>query len=158
MLGRDVPGAGLRRAEQAGEQPPAECPDLQRDLNACRQQPAGSKKLILLSLGGGAGAYQLNAWTSFLASTPYSKNARVYLGLPGSAAAAARPSFDLNPKQAADLIAAFYCRANLGGVAVWDATYARANVAAAGGKNFYQNMKSSLLAASLDRRLPCTPK
>lgn len=99
--------------------------------------------------------FTYDAWTAFLGATKYSKNARVFLGLPASAAAA-RPGFDLSVKQATDLVNAFYCRPNFGGVAVWDATYAAAHVV--GGRNFYQNMKGALDAASRDKRLSCTKK
>ncbi len=101
--------------------------------------------------GIAAAGFTYDAWKAFLAGTP-SRNARIYIGLPGSAAAA-RPGFDLTVKQAANIASAHYCRANFGGVAIWDATYAGANVA--GGKNFYQNVKAALNAAAVDKRLPC---
>lgn len=104
------------------------------------------------SSSANAAGFTYDAWTSFLAGTPYSKNARVYIGLPGSSAAA-RPGFDLSVRQVADVVSAYYCRGNFGGVAVWEATYASANVA--GGRNFYQNAKAALGAAGSDRRLAC---
>lgn len=100
-----------------------------------------------------ANGFTYDAWTSFLAGTAYSKSARLYIGLPGEADAAARPGFDLTVRQAADLASAHYCRGNFGGVAVWEATYAAANVV--GGRNFYQNVKGALKTAAADRRLAC---
>lgn len=96
--------------------------------------------------------FTFDAWSTWLAGTS-SKDARLYVGLPGSAAAA-NPGNDLSVAQASNLANAYYCRANFGGVAVWEATYASANVA--GGKNFYQNIKAALNAASKDTRQTCS--
>ncbi|KAI1772000.1 carbohydrate-binding module family 18 protein [Hypoxylon cercidicola] len=104
--------------------------------------------------GGAAPAtagFTYDTWTSWLASTP-SKNARLFLGLLGSGGAGASSSV-VSVAQAQNLVDAYYCRANFGGVSVWEATYAAANVA--GGLNFYQNMKKDLNASSTDTRLSC---
>ncbi|KAH9991677.1 carbohydrate-binding module family 18 protein [Xylariaceae sp. FL0662B] len=99
--------------------------------------------------------FTYDAWTDFLAGSPYSRNARLYIGMPGSAAAANAGS-DVNVTQAQNLASAYYCRGNFGGVAVWEATYASANVV--GGKNFYQAMKAALNAAAADPKvLSCSP-
>ncbi|RYO95172.1 hypothetical protein DL766_004199 [Monosporascus sp. MC13-8B] len=101
-----------------------------------------------------AAGFTYDAWTSLLAGT-YSRNARVYLGLPGSARAAS-PWFELTVRQAANLANAYYRRSNFGGVAIWEATYASENVAS--GKNFYQNLKAALNTASTNKRLSCVPR
>ncbi|RYP77207.1 hypothetical protein DL771_001256 [Monosporascus sp. 5C6A] len=97
--------------------------------------------------------FTYDAWTTFLAGT-YSREARVYLALPGSAKAASS-WFELTVRQAANLANAYYCRSNFGGVAIWEATYASENLAS--GKNFYQNLKAALNTASTNKRLPCVP-
>ncbi|KAK8065718.1 endoglucanase type K [Apiospora hydei] len=96
--------------------------------------------------------FTYDSWSTWLAGT-YSRNARLYIGLPGSAAAA-NPGNDLSVAQAATIANAYYCRSNFGGTAIWEATYASANVA--GGKNFYQNLKVVLNAASKDPRQRCS--
>ncbi|KAI1867613.1 hypothetical protein JX265_007415 [Neoarthrinium moseri] len=90
------------------------------------------------------GGFTYDAWTTWMATTP-SKNARLYIGLPGSANAA-NSGFDLTVPEASNLINAYYCSANFGGIAIWEATYASSNVV--NGKNFYQNMKSVLTTAA----------
>ncbi|KAK8058632.1 hypothetical protein PG994_009080 [Apiospora phragmitis] len=99
-----------------------------------------------------AAGFTYDAWSTWLAGT-YSKNARLYIGLRGSAAAANRGN-DLSVAQDSRLANAYYCLANFGGMAVWEATYAGTNVA--GGKNFYQNVKTALNAASKDPRQKCS--
>ncbi|KAI1374212.1 carbohydrate-binding module family 18 protein [Hypoxylon crocopeplum] len=95
--------------------------------------------------------FTFDTWTTWLASTP-SKNARLFIGLPGSSSAASAVSV-VGTAQAQNLIDAYYCRSNFGGVGVWEATYAAANVAS--GLNFYQNMKKVLNTSSTDTRLSC---
>ncbi|KAI4869729.1 carbohydrate-binding module family 18 protein [Hypoxylon rubiginosum] len=105
---------------------------------------------------GGAfatGGFTYDTWTSWLSGTP-SRNAKLYLGLLGSGAAGSAASLVTVP-QAQNLIDAYYCRSNFGGVSVWESTYAAANVA--GGLNFYQNMKKDLNTSSTDTRLSCVP-
>ncbi|KAI1384214.1 carbohydrate-binding module family 18 protein [Hypoxylon trugodes] len=95
--------------------------------------------------------FTFDTWTTWLASTP-SKNAKLFIGLPGSSGAAAASSV-VTPAQAQNLIDAYYCRGNFGGVSVWEATYAAANVV--NGLNFYQNLKRDLNTSSSDTRLSC---
>lgn len=98
----------------------------------------------------GAG-FTFDAWTSWLAGTP-SKNARLFVGLPGSAQAASAASV-VTPAGALSLGSAFFCRANFGGFAVWEATYGASNVV--GGLNFQDNMKKNLNVSGADTRLAC---
>ncbi|KAI1102466.1 carbohydrate-binding module family 18 protein [Jackrogersella minutella] len=95
--------------------------------------------------------FTFDSWVSWLAATP-SKNAKLFIGLPGSGTAASSASL-VTPAQAQGLIDAYYCRANFGGISVWEATYAVAY--SVGGLNFYQNMKKDLNTASIDGRLSC---
>ncbi|KAI1479373.1 carbohydrate-binding module family 18 protein [Daldinia eschscholtzii] len=97
------------------------------------------------------GGFTFDTWTSWLSSTS-SKNARLFIGLPGSTSAASASSF-VPPAQAQNLIDAYFCRANFGGVSVWEATYAAAY--SANGLNFYQNMKRDLNTSTTDTRLSC---
>lgn len=83
-------------------------------------------------------------WTTYLAYTP-SKNARLFIGLPGSAEAAS-PDSAITVKQAKSLVNAYYCRPNFGGVSIWEATSAAANIY--GPRNFYQNIKIILRVAT----------
>lgn len=78
---------------------------------------------------GGAFAwagFTYDNWTTYLTSTP-SKNARLFISLPGSGAAAANPAYAVSLKGASNLANAYYCRPNFGGVAIWDATRASNN-------------------------------
>ncbi|KAI1454700.1 carbohydrate-binding module family 18 protein [Annulohypoxylon moriforme] len=95
--------------------------------------------------------FTFDQWVTWLSSTP-SKNARLFIGLPGSSNAASAASL-VSPTQAQNLIDAYYCRSNFGGISVWEATYAAANVA--NGRNFYQNMKKDLNTSSTDTKLSC---
>ncbi|KAI1081878.1 carbohydrate-binding module family 18 protein [Whalleya microplaca] len=97
--------------------------------------------------------FTFDAWAAFLAGTKYSQNARLYIGLPGSAAAANAGS-EVSVAQAQSLASAYYCRPSFGGVAVWEATYASANVV--DGKNFYQAVKAGLNAAAADPKICST--
>ncbi|KAI0137659.1 carbohydrate-binding module family 18 protein [Hypoxylon sp. NC0597] len=95
--------------------------------------------------------FTFDTWTTWLASTP-SKNARLFIGLPGSIAAA-NPSSMVTAAQAANLVDAYYCRDIFGGVAIWEATYAATNVV--GGLNFYQSLKRALNTLSGEARPSC---
>jgi chitinase len=97
--------------------------------------------------------FTYTAWTNWLSNTP-SAAARLYIGLPGAPAAASAGSY-INTTQARSLASAYYCRPNLGGIAIWEATYAEGNVAC--GNTFYAMMKKNLLAASADSRLRTCP-
>lgn len=83
-------------------------------------------------------------WTTYLQTTP-SKNARLFIGLPGSNASAISNQV-LTVKAANNLLNAYYCRPNFGGVSIWEATSAASNIY--GTRNFYQNMKVVLQAAA----------
>ncbi|KAK9790302.1 hypothetical protein SCARD494_08608 [Seiridium cardinale] len=83
-------------------------------------------------------------WTNWLANTP-SKHARLFLSLPGSAAAANK-GYEVTLRGENSIANAYYCRPNFGGISVWDATYASANMH--GTRNFYQNTKVILNVAS----------
>ncbi|KAK9418821.1 hypothetical protein SUNI508_07593 [Seiridium unicorne] len=83
-------------------------------------------------------------WTNWLANTP-SKNARLFLSLPGSATAADK-GYQVTLRGENSIANAYYCRPNFGGISVWDATYASANMH--GTRNFYQNAKVILNVAS----------
>ncbi|OTA94089.1 glycoside hydrolase family 18 protein [Hypoxylon sp. CO27-5] len=98
-----------------------------------------------------AAGFTFDAWTTWLAGTP-SKDARLFIGLPGSVAAA-NPSSMITAAQAADLLDAYYCRDVFGGVAIWEATYAAGNVV--DGVNFYQSMKRALDALAGEARPSC---
>ncbi|KAI0839231.1 carbohydrate-binding module family 18 protein [Hypoxylon sp. FL0890] len=95
--------------------------------------------------------FTFDDWTTWLASTP-SRDARVFIGLPGSSGAANAASA-VTAAQARDLIDAYYCRGSFGGVSVWEATFAEANVV--DGLNFYQDMKRALNMLSSDKKLSC---
>ncbi|KAI8625604.1 carbohydrate-binding module family 18 protein [Xylariaceae sp. FL1651] len=53
-------------------------------------------------------------------TTQYSKNARVFIGLPGSSAAA-NLGFDLSTAQTCFIAEVHYCKPNFGSIAVWEA-------------------------------------
>ncbi|KAI1819772.1 carbohydrate-binding module family 18 protein [Xylaria intraflava] len=98
-----------------------------------------------------AAGFTFDDWVKFLANTP-SKDARVYIGVPASPAAANKGN-EISSAQARSLAAAYYCNTNFGGISIWSATYASSNVE--DGKNFFQNAKESLQALAADTRLPC---
>ncbi|OTB01299.1 carbohydrate-binding module family 18 protein, partial [Hypoxylon sp. CI-4A] len=95
--------------------------------------------------------FTFDTWTTWLASTP-SKNAKLFIGLLGSAQAGSAASM-VTPAQAQSLVSAYYCRSNFAGVSVWEATYAASNVV--NGLNFYQNMKKDLNTSSTATALSC---
>ncbi|KAI2469541.1 carbohydrate-binding module family 18 protein [Annulohypoxylon bovei var. microspora] len=95
--------------------------------------------------------FTFDQWVTWLSTTP-SKNARLFIGLPASSSAASAASV-VTPAQAQNLIDAYYCRSNFGGISVWEATYAAANVV--NGLNFYQNMKKDLNTSSTNTKLSC---
>ncbi|KAL8393284.1 hypothetical protein RB595_003171 [Gaeumannomyces hyphopodioides] len=100
-----------------------------------------------------AAGFTFDDWARHLRGTP-SRGARLLVGLPGGARAAA-PGQYVPPDAARRLVEAYYCRPQFAGVAVWDATYA---AAAAASLPFYASAKSALARASADRRLrQCPP-
>ncbi|KAI2626377.1 carbohydrate-binding module family 18 protein [Xylaria nigripes] len=96
--------------------------------------------------------FTFDSWVSFLATTPYNRDARVYIGVPGSAAAAI-PGNDVSSQHVHSLAAAHYCRPNFGGIAIWEATAATGNVE--NGRNFFENAKESLRVVAADIRISC---
>ncbi|KAI1433838.1 carbohydrate-binding module family 18 protein [Xylaria sp. CBS 124048] len=109
--------------------------------------------------GGGAArpdpaGLTFESWVWFLASSPHSQNARVYLGLPGSPAAA-NPGSYVTSAQARALASAFYCNGRFGGISIWEATYAAGNIEGGRNLNFFQNAKASLKGLWSDPRIPC---
>lgn len=93
--------------------------------NTSAQHAAGS------ALGLGSAT---DAWTTFLNG---------YIELPSSTSAVTNPAFYLNLAEALQLIKAYLCRSNFGGVMLWDATYVDNNVNA--GFPYYLLMKDYLL-------------
>lgn len=91
----------------------------------------------------------LDAWISFLATTP-SSGARVFAGIPGSTSAANTGSY-VNVTDMMNFVSAHYCRAKFTGVAIWDATYADRNLVY--GLPFYVQAKAALGRASRDSRV-----
>ncbi|KAH8898654.1 glycoside hydrolase, partial [Thozetella sp. PMI_491] len=66
--------------------------------------------------------FTFDAWASWLVGTP-SQNALLFIGLPGSAAAA-NAGMSVTVAESQNLIDAYYCRRTFGGVSIWEATYA----------------------------------
>jgi chitinase len=95
--------------------------------------------------------FSYDAWAKFLVGTK-SAAAKLYIGLPGSTAAANSAHY-LQPAEAARLLKNFYCHANFGGVMLWDATYAANNLN--GGIPYYATIKKLLLAESKDTSKAC---
>ncbi|KAI0863234.1 glycoside hydrolase superfamily [Xylaria cubensis] len=93
-----------------------------------------------------------DSWVDWLNNTTYSKGAPIFLTLPGSNPAASTGAY-ITVAQTQLLASAYYCRASFAGIGVWDATYAELSIAS--GRNFYQNAKVTLNAASIDKRLLC---
>lgn len=100
--------------------------------------------------------FTYNAWTALLAGTA-SANAKIYIGLPGSATAAgsysSTNSYYLTPKEVATLVSAFYCDAHFGGIMIWEATYAESSVT--DGLPYYQSVKNVLLAQDTSSSSSC---
>lgn len=96
-----------------------------------------------------------NSWTSFVAGTA-SKNAKLYIGFPGSRKAVGDGSNYITVYEARRLARSYFCRANFGGVAIWEATYAEENIER--GVPFYESLKKALVSLSQDRGLSCYAK
>jgi chitinase len=92
------------------------------------------------------------AWTEFLVGSA-SKNAKIYIGLPGSKQAVWDGSFALGDYEARRLLKSYFCKANFGGVVIWEATYADSNIEK--GLPFYRNIKNGLTAFSNDKNSGC---
>ncbi|KAG9943618.1 glycoside hydrolase, partial [Aureobasidium melanogenum] len=82
-----------------------------------------------------------NDWTGV-----QSKNAdlKLYVGLPGSTAAASDASYYLQPSEVKTLISKVYSNARFGGIMVWESTYAGNNVIC--NRNYLTWMKQILTA------------
>ncbi|KAJ3575486.1 hypothetical protein NPX13_g4019 [Xylaria arbuscula] len=94
-------------------------------------------------------------WADWLKTTKYSQDARIFLTLPGSNAAANTGAY-ITVAQTKQLASAYYCEDKFAGIGVWDATYAEQSIAS--GKYFFQNAKTTLQAAAIDTRLSCNKK
>ena len=70
--------------------------------------------------------FGFNDWVNFLVGTA-SANAKLYIGLPGSPSAAGAPSNYLNPTELSNIVAAYFCKPNFGGLMIWEATAAENN-------------------------------
>ncbi len=102
---------------------------------------------------GASNAFSYDEWSNFLIGTA-SANAKLYIGLPASSAAAgSAQNYYLDPSEVATLTEAFYCRANFGGVMLWEATYAENNVV--NGEPYYDAVKQVLLNDATDPSLSC---
>lgn len=96
--------------------------------------------------------FNWNDWANWANSDAYNKNIKLYLGLPGSPAAAGSGYVDADT--AKSTIQSISGNSHFGGVAIWDASQAYANVA--NGQNFAQSIKSILNGISGDNSSPTT--
>lgn len=92
-----------------------------------------------------AGGFTYDAWAA-AAAAGASAAAKLYIGLPGSADAVDDPTFYLNPNETQNLIDAYFCNTNFGGVAIYDASYADENMDA-GAQTYAQWTKQVLTDA-----------
>ncbi|PNS15983.1 Chitinase 1 [Sphaceloma murrayae] len=74
----------------------------------------------------------------------FNKNAKIYIGVPGSSAASNSLDYYLPPKEADLLINKYYKDSKFGGIMLWEATYAKNNVVC--GKNYPTWIKQILNA------------
>lgn len=88
-----------------------------------------------------SGGFTYDTWTTSLA-TSASSGAKLFLGLAGSEYAVDDTSYYVNQNETTNLINAYFCNRNFGGVAIWDAEYADENVYL--GQSFTQLTKTSL--------------
>ncbi|KAK9489164.1 putative endochitinase [Lipomyces doorenjongii] len=96
--------------------------------------------------------FSYNAWTNFLVGTA-SATAKLYIGIPGSTLAAQRASDYLKPAEATNLMQAYFCKPNFGGIMIWEATAAEKNIISS--KTYYDVIKNDLLAYSKNTALSC---
>lgn len=94
-----------------------------------------------------SGGFTYDTWTTAIAGGA-SSAAKLYIGLPGSADAVDDTSFYLNQNETKNLINAYFCNRNFGGVALYDATYADENVV--NGQTFTQWTKTVLTDSLAD--------
>lgn len=106
-------------------------------VNANPNYVAGTRPVV-------SGGLTYDTWTTALA-TSASSAAKLYLGLAGSEYAVNDTSYYINPNETTNLINAYFCNKNFGGVAIWDAEYADENVYL--GQTFTQWTKTALTNA-----------
>lgn len=94
-----------------------------------------------------AGGFTYDTWSTAVAAGA-SSAAKLYIGLAGSPDAVDDTSYYVNQNETKNLIDAYFCNRNFGGVALYDATYADENVE--GGQTFTQWTKAVLTAALAD--------
>ncbi|KAK3693776.1 glycoside hydrolase superfamily [Podospora appendiculata] len=87
-----------------------------------------------------AAGFNYLAWESYIA-TSASKNAKLYIGLPGSPGSAGA-GYYLEPAAAASLVSTYKDRASFGGVMLWD-VYTASNKT--NGKTYYQYLHDVLI-------------
>lgn len=97
--------------------------------------------------------FTYDAWSASLKGTP-SAGAKLYLGLAGGPSAASSGQY-INQTSSQKLAQAYYCKSDFGGVAIWEATYADANLYY--GQQYYMWMKRVLLGASVIPSLQTCP-
>lgn len=100
--------------------------------------------------GEKASRFAYNDWAKFLVGTA-SSAAKLYIGLPGSTAAVADPSNYLNPTELSNILGAYYCKPNFGGVMIWEATAADNNAAGP----YYTTAKNILTGYVNNPNLSC---
>ncbi|KAL1864327.1 Chitinase 2 [Diaporthe australafricana] len=77
------------------------------------------------------GGFTFVSWAA-AAAAGASAAAKLYIGLPGSVDAVDDPTYYLSENETQNLVDAYFCERNFGGVAIYDASYADENVDAAG--------------------------
>jgi chitinase len=91
--------------------------------------------------------FSYNAWATFLAGTA-SANAKLYIGIPGATGAAMTGAY-LTLTELSNLVKAYYCKANFGGVMIWEATFAENNA------QYYSSVKNLLTGFAANKALSC---
>lgn len=94
-----------------------------------------------------ANGFTYNTWSNFLSGTA-SANAKLYIGVPGAPDAG---GFYLSPDEISWLIKAHFCKANFGGVMIWEATSAENNPHGV----YYNTVKKILNGYQGDGGLSC---
>ncbi|KAK8048705.1 hypothetical protein PG994_010435 [Apiospora phragmitis] len=97
--------------------------------------------------------FNFNKWIQYISNKP-SKNAELYIGLPGSTKAAS--SGYLNPTEVKDLICDYKHSKNFGGVSLFDAYYAYHNEDCEG-ETYYDVVKKALTCGGCKGDI-CAPK
>lgn len=103
-----------------------------------------------VSGNGGAGEkFNYEDWVEFLATTDKSKNAKIFVGLPGSPIAAG--SGYITPDEVKELVCKYRTSKSWGGVSLWDLSLAADNIFE--GKAFYKHVLD-ILAHGCDVAIP----